>query len=138
MVVELGCQLKLPAWTLAWIAGKTAFCVRLSSASGTQSVMISTGSDGRNGNIDGADRENHRPAGNEHCHQAHGKDGCRAARAYPDGPLADADQRPDHTGARSVNRVDRHEGVGKAWQAGRICEIGQFMRGSTSKFIISG
>ena len=42
-------------------------------------------------------------------------------------------RKPDHPDARSVDRVDRHEGVGKAWRAGRICEgmlsyIGQLDR----------
>ena len=34
----------------------------------------------------------------------------------------DVDQNPQCTDASSVHRVDRHEGVGKTWDAGRIRE----------------
>ena len=68
--------------------------------------------------IGGRDCQPHRPAGNEQCRRAHGKDGCRAARANLDGPVADAVQQPDRPDASTVDRVDRHEGV----QAERICE----------------
>ena len=59
---------------------------------------------------------------NEQCHQAQCKVGCRAARANLDGPFADVDQKPNHGDASSVDNVDRHVGLGKTKQAGRICE----------------
>ena len=82
----------------------------------------SNDSDERHGNTDGGDRESHRRAGNEHCRRARCKHGCRAARSKSDCPVSRVDHKPDNPGASSVAWAERHEGVGKAWQAGRICE----------------
>ena len=98
MVAELHCkhccQTRLPAWTLARIAGKTTLCVL-----GLHDLvwipvccdLSSNVSHGRNDNKDGGDRVRHRPAGNEHRHRAHCKEGCR----------------PDNPGSSSVDRADR-------------------------------
>ena len=80
------------------MAGKTAvYVLRLYDliSSGSWSALNSNDSHGMYGNKDGGDREAHWPAGIEHRHRVHCRDGCRAAHANFDVPVADVDQKPN-------------------------------------------